>query len=309
MPSSMDAGILTTVLKSLLFTILGGYSRIHDQAFWLMGKLVIIDIALAGIFWMWAKEGVLAGFFQRILYYSVFLGIFMGWMTLTPWVLNSFVAIGLTAGGSTMTVTEFTNPSKIAELGLIATEPIFKKVAVWGLLGGVSYVLDGFCGLLILGAFFAMAIEMFVFLLEFYISAVLSSFLVIFGVNRYTAFIAEGAMGNIVAHGVKVMCLAFVTSASFPTLILLKLDPDPQFKQIAALALGTLAIVVLAWKTPKWALGLLGAGPQLTAGVFAASVIGGAMVAGTIGNKARGGISRARQAVRAATRLDPRRQS
>src|ERR671914_357611 len=45
---------------------------------------------------------------------------------------HEFIWVGLRAGGSTMTVQEFTNPSAIAGLGMVATEPIWNHIRNYG---------------------------------------------------------------------------------------------------------------------------------------------------------------------------------
>jgi type IV secretion system protein TrbL len=304
-----DAGVLTAVLKAIEFTILGGWSRLHADAMWLMRQLVLIDLGLACAWWIFSRDTVVAEFLQRLMYYTFFLWMVTNSLWLFPIILNSCIAIGLTAGGSTMTVAEFTNPSEIARLGLVATEPIFNSVGVWGLVSLPWWAvgLNALAGVVILAAFFGIALEMAVFLVEWYVSAVLLSFMLVFSVSRQTAWIAEGTMGSVLAHGVKVMTLAFVTAAIFPTLYVLKVDQNPKFGQICGLVLGSVFLAALAWFAPRYAKGLLGTGPQLTAGVWLASGMGGLMAAGTLGNLAGGGVSKVSQAMRDAARMPRRR--
>lgn len=282
----VDVGILTYTLKVFLDEFLNGYSRIHGHAVMLLHLLGLIDLGLALIFALWSREGSFEGLAAKALTYGFWALIVAQWITLAPKVINGFVFLGLTAGGSTMTVQEFTNPSEIARLGLVATEPLWNHIRGYGW-AAFLHLLDitvcGFLGLLILGGFFVIAIEAFVFYLQFYIFAVLATVLVPFGINRYTSWITDGALSTMVAHGIKVMVLAFLTSVMFPVLQHFMITKAPTWGHLFAMTLGIGAMAMLCVTLPSRAVAMFTHGPQLTAGVFAATLIGGKMLLGNFG--------------------------
>lgn len=282
-----DVSILTNSLKAFLDVFLSGYGRIHGDALRLLHLLALIDIGLVGLYWLWQREegyfGLLA---QKTLAYGFWIWLVQEWSTLLPLVMNGFVYLGLRAGGSTVTIAEFTDPSALMRVGLLATEPIWAHLRNYGWTASfhlIDMAISGILGLCILFCFAWLAIEMFVFLLQFYIFAVLASALIPFGVNRYTSWIADGCFSTIFAYGLKVMVLAFITSATIPVLIVLQLPADPTWGQMFVLLIAVGAIVGLSWLVPKYAVSTFTTGPTLTAGVFAATMVGGAVVAGATG--------------------------
>jgi type IV secretion system protein TrbL len=244
-----------------------------------------------------------------MLLYGLFVWLVTSWPSLIGSVLDGFMQVGVRAGGSTMSVSEFTNPSKIAGLGLVATEPIFLHIRDYGFFSGLKNIGDvlitGLCGIAIVAGFFVIAIQVFVLFLEFYVIAVCSLILVPFGVNQYTAWISEQTFGTLLGHGVKLMVLAFITSLAFPVLarLGLALPPDPTLKQILSMACGVWAITVLCLHAPRIAAGMLAGSPALTAGMAASTMVGGAVLAGMMGDAARQTSRSIGAGLKGATRL------
>jgi type IV secretion system protein TrbL len=204
-----DVGILTVALKTFLDEFIAGYGRIHASAERLLYLLGLIDLALAAVFALWARsDDGLSWLAQKALVFGFWVFLVAQWMTLMPTVIEGFIWVGLRAGGSRMTVQEFTNPSAIAGLGMVATEPLWAHIRDYGWnfwKHAVDIILCGLLGIIILGSFFAIAIEVFIFFLQFYIFAVLATILMPFGINRYTSWIADGCFSTLLAHGIKII--------------------------------------------------------------------------------------------------------
>jgi type IV secretion system protein TrbL len=283
-----DVGILTIALKAFLDEFIAGYGRIHASAERLLHLLGLIDLALAALFALWARnEDGFSWLAQKALVYGFWVFLVAQWITLMPTVIDGFIWVGLQAGGSTMTVQEFANPSAIAGLGMVATEPIWNHIRNYGWRASLHLVditISGLLGLWILAMFFAIALEVFVFFLQFYVFAVLATILMPFGVNRYTSWIADGCFSTLLAYGIKVMVLALVTSVIFPMIHRFVVSANPTWAQLVGMALGMTAMALLCWLAPQKAVGMFTHGPQLTAGMFAASLVGAVVITGTIGH-------------------------
>jgi type IV secretion system protein TrbL len=169
-----DVGVLTSMLNTFIFVMTGGFARLWPAARWLLETLAIIEIALAALWWMLNREDIIAGLLQRMLWFGFFIWIVLHFPHLIDVVRDSFVQAGLTAGGTSITVKEFTNPSQIAKFGMIATEPIFQHIADYGAMGAMrnlgDIIVTGLAGLLIVLAFFLIAIQVFITLIEFYLA-------------------------------------------------------------------------------------------------------------------------------------------
>ncbi|MEE9150171.1 MAG: P-type conjugative transfer protein TrbL [Candidatus Tectomicrobia bacterium] len=288
-----DVGVLTSILNTFTFVITGGFARLWPSARWLLETLAIIEIALAALWWMLSREDIIAGLIQRILWFGFFIWMVLQFPHLIDVIRDSFVQAGLTAGGTSITVEEFTNPSQIATFGMIATEPIFQHIADYSAVGAMrnlgDIIVTGLAGLLIVLAFFIIAIQVFITLIEFYLFAVVALLLIPFGVNRHTSFIAERVIGAVISFGVKLMVLAFVASIGLPVLATLNVPPDPELRQVLSLLLASLALAALTWHAPAIAAGLLAGTPSLAAGVATGAVAAGVFGAAAVSSAGRSG--------------------
>ncbi|MGE3537831.1 MAG: P-type conjugative transfer protein TrbL [Candidatus Tectimicrobiota bacterium] len=273
----MDPGILTRLLNAFAFVFTGGFAQVMPEALWLLRTLAAIELVIVALWWALSQEDALVAFLAKALWIGAFVWLVTAWPTLTRTVVTSFMQTGLLAGGGGLSVADFTNPSTIASYGLQVTAVIFARISSFSGLGAVAHLpevlLAGFSALGIVLAFFVMAIQVFVTLLEFYLVSMLALILVPFGVFRHTAFLAERAFGMILAFGVKLMVLACITSAMLPVLVTLQIPPDPAFKDILALLLASLALAMLTWHAPSVAAGMMAGAPSLTASTAAHTAI------------------------------------
>ena len=219
-----------------------------------MHLLGLIDLGLAALFALWARnEDNFSWIAQKALAYGFWILLVMQWITFVPIVINGFIWTGLRAGGSTLTVQQFTDPSVIAGMGLTATEPLWAHVRDYGWSfwrHGLDILLTIILGAIIEGCFFLIAIEVFVFFLQFYVFAVLTTILLPFGINRYTSWIADNCLSTLLAHGVKVMVLAMVTSVIFPLMQRFTVAANPTWGQMTGMAVGMVALALLVLVGP-----------------------------------------------------------
>ena len=276
-----DPGVLTTLLNNFLDVFRLGYGRIMPDARWLLQTLALIEIVFAALWWAFKREDAIVAFLQRILWVGFFIYLVTEWPTLVTAMRDSLAMVGLRAGGNALSLTDFMNPSQLAYMGIVATKPIFDHIGAWGILTNNlgDVIISGLSGLIILLAFFIMAIQVFITVLEFYLGSVLTLILVPFGVNRHTAFIAERAFGMVISFGIKLMVLGFITSATFPVLNQLTIPSDPALGQVFSMMLASLAIAFLMWHAPSIAAGLMAGSPSLSAGTVVGSTLAGGLAA------------------------------
>lgn len=309
-----DPGILSSLLNAFIAVFSTGFTNILPSARWLLQTLAIIEIGLAGIWWAFNQEDAIIGLIERSLRIGFFIFLVLDFPNLVEIVRDGFVFAGLLAGGSRINVAEFTNPSRIAAFGTVAVQPVFDHIQSYGTVAALrnfgDLIMTGLAGLLILLAFYIIAIQVFITILEFYLIAVVGLLLVPFGVNRHTSFLAERVFGAVISMGVKLMVLSFIASATLPVLVQLQIPPDPTLNQIMTLLLGSLAIAALTWHGPAIAAGLMAGTPSLSAGTAASTAIAGGFAlaaGGAAGHQAlqagRAGASAAMSGARAATRI------
>ena len=159
-------------------------------------------------------------------------------------------------------------------------------------------------------AFFFLAIQLFVTILEFKLTTLAGFILIPFALWNKTSFLAEKVLGNVVASGIKLMVLAIIigigstifgdiTSAFKPPISNPTLIVPITLKDAASIMLGSMALLALGIFGPGIATGLVSGAPQLGAGaavgtmaaIGAGALAGGAAVSAGVRGAAAGGVS------------------
>jgi type IV secretion system protein TrbL len=148
--------------------------------------------------------------------------------------------------------------------------------------------------LVVVVAFFILAVQLFVTLIEFKLTTLAGFVLVPFGLFNKTAFLAERVLGNVVTSGVKVLVLAIIVGIGtnlFGEFTQGFGGNQPSLEDALALVLAALSLLGLGIFGPGIATGLTAGAPQLGAGaaVGTALAAGGLGVAGAMGLRAGAG--------------------
>ncbi len=181
-------------------------------------------------------------------------------------------------------------PGKLAGVGFQAAWPLLQQA---GSMMGVTSVFANFVTILVLLfawvivvlSFFILAVQLFVTVIEFKLSTLAGFVLVPFALWTKTAFLAERALGHVVASGVKVMVLAVIVGigASFFGDFTNALQGTVTLAQSMSLVLASIALFGLGIFGPGIGAGLVSGGPQLGAGAAVgtgSALVSGAMLAG-----------------------------
>ena len=114
-----------------------------------------------------------------------------------------------------MTAKDLLRPGFIANTGYEAAHPLLNEVGE--LLGPVKFftnfvtiVVLMLAWVITLFAFFFLAIQLFVTIIEFKLTTLAGFILVPFALWNRTSFLAERVLGNIVSSGIKMMVLAII---------------------------------------------------------------------------------------------------
>jgi len=211
--------------------------------------------------------------------------------------------LGLKASGTGFTTADLLRPGKVAQTGLDAGRPLLDSIS--GLMGYWSFF-ENFIQIaclflawaLVLLAFFILAVQLFVTLIEFKLSTLVGFVLIPFGLFGQSAFMAERVLGNVISSGIKVLVLAVIIgigSTLFSEFTAGFGGASPTIDDAMAIVLAALSLLGLGIFGPGIANGLVSGGPQLSAGAAVGTGLaaGGAMVAtGAAGGLAlRGGAA------------------
>lgn len=311
-----DMNIIDRFLQAFIAYIDSGFGLLHGDVGFLVTVLIGIDITLAGLFWaLGGEDDVIGKFLKKILYVGAFALILNSFPILTDIIFRSFAGLGLTAGGGAISAEDLLMPGRLAGTGFEAAWPLLEQAKE--LLGPIDFftnfieiVVLCLSWAIVLAAFFVLAGQMFICIIEFKLTSLVGFVLVPFALWNRTSFLAERVLGSVVSSGIKVMVIAVIVgigSNFFSELTSGLLGQDVDLAQTMTLALAALVFALLAIFCPSLASGLIAGAPQLGAGsvVATAALAGGTVVMGGAGAlaAARGAGGAGLAALRAGTTM------
>ena len=295
-------GVIDQFLAVFTRYIDGGFGLLRGEVGFIASTLIVIDVTLAALFWSWgADDDIIARLVKKTLFVGVFAYLISNWNNLARIIFESFAGLGLKASGAGFTTAQLLQPGKVAQTGLDAGRPLLDSVS--NLMGYISFfenfiqiVCMLFAWALVLLAFFVLAIQLFVTLIEFKLTTLAGFVLIPFGLFGKSAFMAERVLGNVISSGIKVLVLAVIIgigSTLFSQFTAGFGGATPTIDQAMAIVLAALSLLGLGIFGPGIANGLVSGGPQLGAGaaIGAGLAAGGMVAAGaaTVGAVASGG--------------------
>ncbi len=290
-----DTGIVDTFLDTFTTYIDSGFGLLGGEVGFLSSTLIAIDVTIAGLFWAWgADEDVIQRLVKKTLYIGAFAFIIGNFQTLATILFDSFAGLGLKASGDSLSLAEFMKPGTIAAKGLDAAQPLIDAAeafsSIWAVFSNLAIIVVLLLAyLIVVLAFFIIAIQVFITLIEFKLVTLAGFVLLPFAFWNRTAFMAEKVLGHIVSSGIKVLVLAVITGIGttlFSTFTA-TVGPEPDAREVLAIALGALSLLGLSIFGPGIANGIVSGGPQLGAGAAAGTALaaGGALVGGAAAAK------------------------
>lgn len=315
MDPAPDLNIIDRFMAAFSAYIDSGFGLLGPDVGFLTTTLIAIDVTLAGLWWaLEGDDNVLGRLIKKVLYVGAFAFILGNFKTLSEIIFRSFAGLGLTAGGGGVSAEDLLRPGKLASIGFTAAHPLIAKASEltgWPevVANAVTIALLALSWVLVVLAFFVMAIQLFVTVLEFKLTSLAGFVLVPFAFWNKTSFLAERVLGNVISSGVKVMVLAVIVGigAGFFDAFVATLGPDPDLGDAMTLVLGALTLAGLSIFGPGIASGLVSGAPQLGAGAAVGTAAGAAMLVGggamlgarALGAAGAGGLA----AVRAGTAM------
>jgi len=285
-------GVIDTFLGVFTSYIDSGFGLLGGEVAFIASTLIVIDVTLAALFWAWgADDDIIARLVKKTLFVGVFAWLISNWNSVAAIVFDSFAGLGLLASGTGFSPADLLRPGRVAQTGLDAGRPLLESTA--DLMGFVAFFENFiqiacllFAWALVLLAFFLLAVQLFVTLIEFKLTTLAGFVLIPFGLFGKTAFMAERVLGNVVSSGIKVLVLAVIIgigSTLFGQFTAGFGGATPTIDEAIAIVLAALSLLGLGIFGPGIATGLVSGGPQLGAGALGA----GGLAAG------RGGIATA----------------
>jgi type IV secretion system protein TrbL len=286
-----------------------GFGLLAGDVAFLTGILVALDMVLAGLYWaLVGEDNVPAQLIRKVLYVGFFAFVLNNFSSLADIIFRSFAGLGLKAGAASLTAQDLMRPGFVADTGFTASRPLLDKA---GELIGFTTFFNNFvtitvlmlAWLIVLLAFFVLAVQLFITIIEFKLTTLAGFVLVPFALFGKTAFLAERVLGNVITSGIKLMVLAIVVgigSNIFGSIVTPATGAITLNHAVSSI-LAALAVFGLAIFVPGIAAGLVTGAPQLgagaavatSAGAVGAGVAGGALALGSLrlgGRIAGGGV-------------------
>lgn len=283
---------------------------IRDYAYAIFTKLLIIEVIIFGI-------GLALGridFTKEIVAKIIAIGFVQFLLFRYVWLIDSirdgFISAGLAAAGGNKSVQEFIDPSSYVSAGF---DQVFRVVgekfdhSIWTYLSspGLVWMLYGLVLLVMLLAFIAIGLQIFLSVVEFYLISSLAIILIPFLILQKTSFLGLRALNSLITICLKLMVIAFVASLSVPVLELLAFtNNEPTIKEAMSLALGAVSVALIMWRAPAIAMSMISGGggldvnssiiqPIISTVNTSGSATGLAGKAASFGGRAMGSVAKA----------------
>ncbi|WP_239024997.1 P-type conjugative transfer protein TrbL [Rhodoligotrophos defluvii] len=301
-----NTGVIDNFLGVFTSYIDSGFGLLGGEVAFIATTLIVIDVTLAALFWAWgADDDIIARLVKKTLFIGVLAYIISNWNNLARIVFESFAGLGLMASGTGFSVEDLMRPGRVAQTGLDAGRPLLDSIS--DLMGWIAFFENFiqiacllFAWALVVMAFFILAIQLFVTLIEFKLTTLAGFVLIPFGLFGKSAFMAEKVLGNVVSSGIKVLVLAVIIgigSTLFSQFTAGFGGQTPTIDEAMAIVLAALSLLGLGIFGPGIANGIVSGGPQLGAGAVVGTglaaggmvLAGGAAAGGTAMLGARGG--------------------
>jgi type IV secretion system protein TrbL len=283
-------GVIDNFLGVFTAYIDSGFGLLGSEVAFIATTLIVIDVTLAALFWAWGvDDDVIARLVKKTLFVGIFAFLISNWNSLAAIVFESFAGLGLLASGTGFTPADLLRPGRVAQTGLDAGRPLLESIS--SLMGFVAFFENFiqiacllFAWALVLLAFFILAVQLFVTLIEFKLTTLAGFVLIPFGLFGKSAFMAERVLGNVISSGIKVLVLAVIIgigSTLFGQFTAGFGGATPTIDEAMAIVLAALSLLGLGIFGPGIATGLVSGGPQLGAGAAVGTgvAVGGAAVA------------------------------
>ncbi|MCC6789662.1 MAG: type IV secretion system protein [Hyphomonadaceae bacterium] len=243
-----------------------GFGLIGGDVAFVLNTLIVISVTLAGAMWALKGEAPIAPFFRKVLFIGFFAFLVNNWNAIAGAINQSGALLGLKAGGSGMSLAELHDPASVAAQG----KELFGRTMEMG--DGMNIFTDFLtlatillAGVIILIAFFVLALQIFVQLIAFKLGSLAAFIAIPWGVFSGTAWVAERPLGWVASSAVRLFLLAFVASVAITFVATLPQTMTLENGGALDVLLFGLTILALAWLAPMLASEVMQGNPSLSA--------------------------------------------
>src|SRR6201991_283973 len=211
-----DSSVINQFMDTFTRYIDSGFGLLSGDVIHLTGMLIVLDVTLAGLMWAMDSHGnAIAKLIKKVIYVGAFAFILNNFSFLSTAIFNSFAGLGLRVTNNALSPGDLMLPGTLASTGFKAAWPLLDKASS---MLGFSTFFDNFvtvvvlctAWLIVVVAFFVLAVQLFITVLEFKLTSLAGFVLVPFAFWNKSSFLAERVLGNVISSGIKVMVLAVI---------------------------------------------------------------------------------------------------
>src|SRR5262245_55777842 len=214
-----NPGIFQDLLNLFHTALAPDLAAIRPTIMGLFTFLLFLETARVASGWVLGAEHFPQAFLRFLFHTGLCLWLVLNYATILNLANDSFIQLGLLAGGNALTVAQFLDPGAYLAIGFRAGKVLWD--AYWAHTGWRSFAtaIPYFLAwvFFVLG-YAIMAIQVFVIQVELAITTVAALVMLPFAVLRGTGWIASGALSALINVGFRFFLLALLASLVFPVL-------------------------------------------------------------------------------------------
>lgn len=210
-------GAIADFLYAFQSIIFGAFGNLHTPVLAIFGTFAAIGLTLFLCYEVAAGAGDWRDISKRLIWIAIWLHVINLGPELPQAMMETFIELGLIAGGNQITTAEFLNPGNISSFGWDLTTPLI--AAAQSLSGPIDTFTNFAMITALLGtawfvraAFFLLAAAVTAAILVFWIIAVAAYVLLMFSSFEKLWFLTAGAIGGVFMGCVKLLGFALVLS-------------------------------------------------------------------------------------------------
>src|SRR5689334_19462699 len=272
MGEAVDPGLIDTFLQQFITACFMAVQPLLDASGQFMTAMMWLTVMWAGFCILMGQvgDGSLGKFAGWALKFWVIGYLANNWSEFLFYLAAGMVNLGLSAGPNTMTAADFLMPSQLMKVGWDTAVPIWNHAnsLCVGLPSCImtmgDHIIYEFAVIGILIAFFIMCAQSITAQLKFYFHGLATLALIWAAVDSRTAFIAERAIGGVIANAIKLMVLPLIIAIGRTTFMLLNLPAHHSLWAATLTMFLSFFLAWMCWESSSIASGIINGGPNLS---------------------------------------------
>lgn len=248
-----EIGLLTETLNAFIEAFEGGFDNLRPYIGSLLRVLVTLDVLFFALMVLFDIESIKNGL-KKLLVISLWMYVVQDFDRHATSVVTSLVRAGFIAAGRGFADPRaILNPSRIIDRAFQVTGLLQTNMpdTAWYEIGDIF--MRGLANIFIFAAFFALALNAFMAILEHYLAMAVAGILLPFGVLGPTRWLAMKPISYVVSSGLKLMVLAFIMTIIQDVVLNIRFagndEPTDHELWTMVFVCGTLALI--AWIAPQ----------------------------------------------------------